>query len=468
MTIRDKYYDDKDVDLKGNDITYHVGTFTIDGDISVSGNLTVSGDFPVGDTPLISDSTGLSLVGNDDWQFINDGSVFFIFNDQYKKISMGYDVENVSMIYSATQRDNPMFSFSGETDWNNYGSGTGNRYLARFQNYANTSGSSGLDIVLNRTDNDITNANIFLNFSGFTGSTFDNSGYIAGLYNDEGLGIYSGNNIRIDAGNDLTLHGDRIDLDSSGVYMDSSSGVIQFAEVQQFFVNSSGLDLDNGIRLRSNYGGSSNFVVTTIATGQRVSNIVKFLSFVDQVGECGSIKGINPTTSSDGQHAFLGHRFNGNEVEVSGIYGGIDGGVSFRSYGGDFGEIFIMGDESEWEFDKNTSISEGVVVYVCENKFYRFDDTGRIPMIVTNRAAFVGNDFNSDERSECLSLIGQINVFVEGECFHGDYIIPKENHCVAVSPKNITFEEYKRAMGVALETKKSEEIFGINCLIGKK
>lgn len=464
MSINDTYYNNRTVDYNGNNLTVEVGTFHVNGNLAVSGNIIGSEESGVD----LNTNDDLYITGNSDWYFDNDDKNFFIFNDQYKKISMGYDVENISMVYSASQRDNPMFCFSGETDQNTYGAGTGNRYLARFQNYSNVSGSSGLDIVLNRTDDDITNANIFLNFSGFTGSTFDNSGYIAGLYNDQGLGVYSGNNIRIDAGDDLVLRGDKIKVLSDN--FDINDFEIYFSGISRNITDISTQASIPGLFVIHNKNPSTQNYnsVLDIKISREVTYLDKFIRFMDPDGVMGSIHGASKTSSAP---ALQGYSPNGNQVRKSNVYsnsGGNRGGIVFASTGADFGEDFEFGDELEWNLGESEGIAEGIVVYVYNQKFYKDDDYGRIPMIVTRSSAFVGNSLPDSIKKETLSLLGQIKVFVKGLCNHGDYILPVENYCIAVSPEDITFDQYKKALGITLESKSSVGISQITCLVGRK
>lgn len=217
MTIRDKYYDDKDVDLKGNDITYHVGTFVIDGDISVSGNLTVSGDFPVGDAPLISDSTGLSLVGNNDWQFINDGNVFFWYKDDDDRedeeaMAFGGSIENMSE-YTIGSGDSAFDVWHGKVNVYSEREGFNNSdiFPSLFvENGQSSTYKSCLGLSLkNATNSALSESDVFIGFmnsgtmlSKITGYSDSGSGHSGGIEisTDGSLKFSAQGSIKFDSG----------------------------------------------------------------------------------------------------------------------------------------------------------------------------------------------------------------------------------------------------------------------------
>lgn len=154
-----------------------------------------------------------------------------------------------------------------------------------------------------------------------------------------------------------------------------------------------------------------------------------------------------------------------------------DGGVQYVSGSSDFGEWIEAGDHSEWRdyvaetgsVVKRLGISEGVVVYVRNQKFWR--TPGGTPMVVTHRALSVGNvPGTNEEAGEILSFVGQVPVFAVGSVAEGDYLVPAEkepNACVGINPDEISFSDYKKAIGIAWSGK--EEGLGlVLCAVGKK
>lgn len=172
----------------------------------------------------------------------------------------------------------------------------------------------------------------------------------------------------------------------------------------------------------------------------------------------------------------------------SGSYatGGIDrwvqrsGDVAYISGSQDFGELVPAGDVEEWKPEIKSvpennilGLSEGMVVFVREKKFWRKGPG--TPMVVTNRAILIGNacDETESEVHEVLSFIGQVPVWVEGSVKTGDYLVPTEkNCCVGIDPNEISFTEYKNAIGTAWESTESEVSERFNskvlCAIGVK
>ena len=153
-------------------------------------------------------------------------------------------------------------------------------------------------------------------------------------------------------------------------------------------------------------------------------------------------------------------------------------------------------------------IEEGSVVYIRGQRIYRYGPGS--PMVVTNRALVVGNagtqiasidEFDIEgpvmksviehvkslaesmddkkkreilskleekellediAKSACLdsycgeivSFIGQCPILTFGSVNEGDYMVPiaDEQYCVAVNPDEVTFEQYRRALGTSWET----------------
>jgi len=145
----------------------------------------------------------------------------------------------------------------------------------------------------------------------------------------------------------------------------------------------------------------------------------------------------------------------------------------------DFGEWFEVGDLSEWGaygVDENScespaiiGLPEGLVVWVHEQKFYRQKtNQNSIPLLITKRALVIGSgmpiissdseDEESKDRSspigEILSICGKLPIMVFGAAKSGDYLIPDEleGFCRAVDKRDVTFEQYKNAIGRAMSS----------------
>ena len=157
-----------------------------------------------------------------------------------------------------------------------------------------------------------------------------------------------------------------------------------------------------------------------------------------------------------------------------------NGDVAYVSGSADFGEMVLLGDSEEWSYEMGEDyvskeglpygLPEGLVVFVREGKFWR---TGSgTPMVVTNRAAFIGNMVDKNELYETLSFCGTVPTIVRGRVESGDYLVASDEiYCVPVKPEEITFEEYKRCVGTAWTNSPDVEDLGqhrVLCAIGIK
>jgi hypothetical protein len=178
------------------------------------------------------------------------------------------------------------------------------------------------------------------------------------------------------------------------------------------------------------------------------------------------------------------------------------GNAQFVSGLADFGEFFEVGDISEWPDVESretrrsagkdgtlVGLPEGIVVWVCENKFYKYaEGDSRIPMFITKRSIVTGDGgaiLSEEGLGEVLSFCGKLPIIVKGATSPGDYIVPEhnQNYCYAISSSDITFAQYKNAMGRALSGCKDKtvlddthphapgqetELFIILCAVGIK
>ena len=146
------------------------------------------------------------------------------------------------------------------------------------------------------------------------------------------------------------------------------------------------------------------------------------------------------------------------------------GNAQFASGNADFGEFFEIGNKEEWpeyqEFvikgDKGIyGLPEGLVVWAIGEKFYKKPQDGvGVPLFITKRALIVGSAKalmkESDEKKvgEILSFSGKLPVIVKGAVGIGDYLVPisGENICRGIPQDLATFEDYKHALGTALES----------------
>jgi|15BtaG_2_1085339.scaffolds.fasta_scaffold00038_18 hypothetical protein len=156
------------------------------------------------------------------------------------------------------------------------------------------------------------------------------------------------------------------------------------------------------------------------------------------------------------------------------------GHVKYVSGGADYGEWLRAGDVAEWapyfeKIERKTTrlgLPEGLVVYVREGLFYA--QGPGTPMVITNRAIVVGNEqpgLGPVAECEVLSFIGQIPVMCYGVVADGDLLIPnpaEPNTLIAVPADEITFAQYRQAVGTAWGSSDHAGLKKVQCAIGKK
>jgi len=164
------------------------------------------------------------------------------------------------------------------------------------------------------------------------------------------------------------------------------------------------------------------------------------------------------------------------------------GDVAYVSGAADYAEYIQIGEPEEWALDKDPSmfnwesgksedspsfgLPEGLLVWIKEGKIWKYPDTGNeTPMIITNRAAVVGNaraEF-SGTPYELVSFIGQVPVRVTGKVRSGDLLIPSKNgrDVYGIPKEECDFTDYKKAIGTCWETMNSHKNT-VLCAIGIK
>lgn len=156
------------------------------------------------------------------------------------------------------------------------------------------------------------------------------------------------------------------------------------------------------------------------------------------------------------------------------------GDVQYTSGNADFGEWIEIGDYKEWnisedlmeEYKKSSilPVQEGVLLYIRESKAWKHGP-GR-GMVSTSRSVIVGNsNFKKDGKiGVIVSFIGQVPVLVAGKARDGDILIPmnNSNYCIAVDPSDISFKDYRSAIGTVWGNKSEDHIGYVNCAISIK
>lgn len=152
------------------------------------------------------------------------------------------------------------------------------------------------------------------------------------------------------------------------------------------------------------------------------------------------------------------------------------GDVQFVSGANDFGEWIEIANPREWSDNyidyvngNILSIEEGSIVYIKESKAWKNNLENSTPMIVTHRAVLIGNYKDGIKKiGVVVSFMGQVPVIIKGPVSEGDYLIPENNYCIPVPSSDISFEQYKKSIGIAWGSSSIKEMKKVNCAIGKK
>ncbi|WP_457666325.1 hypothetical protein [Thiolapillus sp.] len=127
---------------------------------------------------------------------------------------------------------------------------------------------------------------------------------------------------------------------------------------------------------------------------------------------------IGTTSDPQTQANFVGF-FNGNNTLVGEIQGNNSGGVSYASTGGDYAEYLPLQDPAE-------ALDAGDIVGVYAGAISRDTTASAQLMVITDRAAVVGNMPRGDARSQAhraVAFVGQLPVKVRGKVRAGDVIV---------------------------------------------
>ncbi|MDW7691382.1 hypothetical protein R9C00_18460 [Flammeovirgaceae bacterium SG7u.111] len=139
-------------------------------------------------------------------------------------------------------------------------------------------------------------------------------------------------------------------------------------------------------------------------------------------------------------------------------------GIAFESGGADYAEFLEKNDPSE-------TFLPGEVVGVIGGKISKNTADADHLMVISTNPIVVGNLPKQKEETkyEKVAFIGQVPVRVAGKVAVGDYILPSQNNDgigVAVSPSEMTVEDYNKIIGIAWSESQNAFTSLVNVAVG--
>ena len=166
------------------------------------------------------------------------------------------------------------------------------------------------------------------------------------------------------------------------------------------------------------------------------------------------------TSSVDKNHAK--YHFKGKITEALASYTKI--GVEYSSGNGDY---------AEWleRLDSTEAISPGDIVGVISGKITKNLTSAEQIMAVSSNPIVLGNtpEAGKEYLGNVIAFMGQIPVKIMGPVSSGDYIVGKGDipgYGVAVSPEDMTLEDFKHAVGRSWVTQESTGPKMVNTVVG--
>ncbi len=168
-----------------------------------------------------------------------------------------------------------------------------------------------------------------------------------------------------------------------------------------------------------------------------------------KVGTVNPGAGANFITLYDGSNSILGQ-----------VQGNGSGGISYESTGADYAE-YLPVENPEEEFQA------GDIVGIYAGRISHRTNGADHLMVITDRAAVVGNQPQDPKGYEKVSFIGQVPVRVGGTVRSGDWIVADgEEHGMGVAIPTEKINRTHRIIGRAWESSNNPAIKRINTAVG--
>lgn len=442
----DRYSDDYTIVVGGGS-----GTMTVDSDLEITGDLVLSGGMDI--------SGDLGITGNLTVSGSGDSNI----SSSAGNISI---LANLDVAISSSSDDITLTAYDA------------------LNLYAGSGGSTGI---------------IRISPAGAATPSYSSVYITLSELSDEI--VIAGPNLSIDS-DIVAINSDSVTIDSNSVVaINSDSMTIDSNSVVA--INSASVTIDSSSIETTGSNNNSIFSIENTSTNANADILVlKFSNINVPVGgnnwitfraqdptnpllntTRGAIQGASNSygdyyaiVSSEFVNPYDRYAISGNSLSLNTLAGY----VQFVTGSSDFGEWIELGEPSEWGIglakkdkykkDGIFPIEEGAILYVRGGMAYKAGEG--TPMIVTHRAALVGNKTYDDNQNlgVILSFIGQVPVIVEGVVKDGDYLIPKlgANHCIATNKTQITFEQYKSCIGTSWGNSDGSGMSKVNCAVGIK
>ncbi len=225
---------------------------------------------------------------------------------------------------------------------------------------------------------------------------------------------------------------------------------------------------DDGISV-NNAGGDGLYVYDADDYGLRIvgnKNIVNQLqghvALIRNMstGSSPDVLALKVGTVSPGSGANYITFYDGNKSIIGQVQGNGSGGISYESTGADYAE-YLPVENPEEEFQA------GDIVGIYAGRISHRTNGADHLMVITDRAAVVGNQPQDPKGYEKVSFIGQVPVRVRGTVRSGDWIVADgEEHGLGVAIPTEKINRTHRIIGRAWESSNNPVIKRINTAVG--
>ena len=154
--------------------------------------------------------------------------------------------------------------------------------------------------------------------------------------------------------------------------------------------------------------------------------------------------------------------YDGDDTKLGEVQGNGSGGICHTTSGCDYAEFLPVA-------NRNNQFQPGDVVGVHDGKISHLTEGAAQVMVITDRAAVLGNMPPEDQLDEyqSVSFIGQIPVRIKGKVRAGDWIVPSGNHDgIAIAVPATALAPDHLIVGRAWESSDEPGVKRVNTVVG--